>query len=61
LIAGLVAEWWLCPSTTHVKVSRHPQICHPDRSVAQRRDLLFLSWFSHGIVILSEAPQRLIA
>jgi hypothetical protein len=32
----------LCPSTsTTAKVSRHPKLCHPDRSVAQWRDLQF--------------------
>ena len=31
---------WFCPSTsTHAKVGCRPQICHPDRSVAQWRDL----------------------
>jgi hypothetical protein len=33
---------WICPSlSTHAKVGCRPPICHPDRSVAQWRDLLF--------------------
>jgi hypothetical protein len=43
------------------KSSTFKRICHPDRSEAKWRDLLFLLWFSHGIVILSGAPYRLIA
>src|SRR5580658_9730285 len=43
------------------KSSTFKRICHPDRSEAQWRDLLFLFRFSHRIVILSAAPHRLIA
>jgi hypothetical protein len=50
------------------KSSTFKRICHPacpgvpwNRSEAQWRDLLFLFPFSHRIVILSGAPQRLIA
>jgi hypothetical protein len=39
-VASLVG--WFCPSlSTHAKVGRRPPLCHPDRSVAKRRDLLF--------------------
>jgi hypothetical protein len=34
------------------KSSTFKRICHPDRSEAQWRDLLFLFRFSHRIVIL---------
>jgi hypothetical protein len=47
--------------TFRLKSSSFRRICHPDRSEAQWRDLLFLFRFSHRIVILSGAPYRLIA
>jgi hypothetical protein len=41
--SGWLLYWWFRPSTsTQAKVGRRPQICHPDRSVAQWRDLRFV-------------------
>jgi hypothetical protein len=37
---------------SRAKLSSFKRICHPDRSEAQWRDLLFLFRFSHRIVIL---------
>jgi hypothetical protein len=45
---------------SRAKLSTFKRICHPDRSEAQWRDLLFLFRFAHRIVILSAAPRRLI-
>ena len=56
------------PVTLLIFRATFKRICHPacaglpwNRSKAQWSDLPFLFWFSHRIVILSEAPHRLLA